>query len=100
MGTIRYLPIRLIQANLIKDDNDQYWVYGGRKIRCVGDDSPDSGYYCEDFFHGINELIGFGYIDGDEVLQTRQSGELIRYTAYLQRRESNVSSRKLAQRNE
>ncbi len=61
---------QIIQVNLIKDDNDQYWVYSGRKIRCVGDDSPDGGYYCEDFFHGINKLIGFGYINGDEVLQT------------------------------
>ena len=53
----------IIQANLLKDDNDYYWVYGGGKIRCVGDDSEEGGYWCDSFVDGIRQLHGFGYLD-------------------------------------
>ena len=53
----------IIQDNLVKDENDQYWVYGGGKIRCVGDDSEDGGYYCSSFEEGIKLLIEYGYME-------------------------------------
>jgi hypothetical protein len=53
----------VIQKNLVKDDNDQYWVYGGGNIRCVGDDSPDGGYECDSFEDGMRVLVEDGYMD-------------------------------------
>lgn len=53
----------IIQENLVKDDQDYYWVYGCGKIRCVGDDSEEGGYWCSSFEEGIELLVGYGYMD-------------------------------------
>jgi len=48
--------------NLIKDDEGQYWVWGAGKLRCVGDDSPESGYDCGSFAESLSILVELGYI--------------------------------------
>lgn len=66
--TVRIKPTErqkmiIIQENLVKEDQDCYWVYGGGKIRCVGDDSEEGGYTCSSFEDGIELLIDYGYIE-------------------------------------
>lgn len=54
---------KIIQENLLKIGDDEYWVYGNRKIRLVGDDTRGGGYWCESFEDGILELIKFDYLE-------------------------------------
>lgn len=53
----------VIQENLIKDSNDQYWVYGGGQVRCVGNDDKCDGFPAGSFQDAIYHLINLGYID-------------------------------------
>jgi hypothetical protein len=53
----------IIQKNLIKDDQGEYWTYSDNRIRCVGDDSEDGGYECDSFEAGVRLLAEYGYID-------------------------------------
>lgn len=59
--------LRVIQENLIKDANDQYWVFGDGWLRCVGDDDPDGGYPCASFESALPLLAGMGFGDAPEV---------------------------------
>lgn len=60
---------KIIQENLVRDDVGEHWVFGDGNIRCVGDNSPDGGYRCISFMHGIKELIDTGYIKDENILR-------------------------------
>jgi len=53
----------IIHENLVKDDNGYYWVYGGGKIRGLGDDTEGGGYYCDSFRDGVELLHEYGYLE-------------------------------------